>query len=634
MPISKENILHRSLTRDLTIWLSLALSLLLIVVGSAAYIYYTYRFSTELENRANLLSDEIAQVLSRPAWNLDEEAARHIAMAYLHSDIMAGMRLVINPDTVVLDKIPETLWPDTFQKSRTIFYNTQRDNVPVGTLDVWFSRDEIHAMQARLIRIAGITVFFSILLLVLGMQFLMSRLLQGPMHNLLQSVRSIAAGNYDNVIKPVPQHDINAIITEVNFMAARIAEHTNRLEEEIQERKQAEKDREQLQNQLIQARKMESIGTLAGGVAHDFNNQLHVIMGNIELLLQNKPADHPDRKRLDAIAKSIDRASQLVRQLLLFSRKTEAVKQPVYLNREVLETVALMERTIPKMIRLETDLDKAAWPIHADPLQVEQVLMNLAGNASDAMPNGGRLLIETKNMLIDEDFARNQLDALPGPYVLLAVSDTGCGMEPEITERIFDPFFTTKEVGKGTGLGLATIYGIVRAHNGYIRCYSAPGQGTTFKVFWPAMPEFDMADKTSDPAVTTPTAGSETLLVVDDEPKIRELTKESLESLGYSVHVAESGEEALDIYQSQGRDIDLVLLDINMPGMGGNKCMEALLRLDPTVSILIASGYTANAPGREVSAAGARGFIGKPYQVRELASRIRKILDENPTPRD
>ncbi|SDB28576.1 PAS domain S-box-containing protein [Desulfonatronum thiosulfatophilum] len=384
----------------------------------------------------------------------------------------------------------------------------------------------------------------------------------------------------------------------------------------------------QTEQALLQAQKMESLGILAGGVAHDFNNLLQAMGGNIELLLQGKPSDHPDATRLQNVAKSINHAAQLVRQLLLFGRKAESRKARVNLNHEVQEAVRILERTIPKMIALELHLDPSVWPLLADSVQIEQILLNLAGNAVDAMPEGGKLMVETSNTVLDEAFIRLHPGASAGPHVLLTVTDTGSGMDKEVLEHVFDPFYTTKEVGKGTGLGLASVYGIVKSHGGHIQCYSEPGNGTTFKVFWPAeRGDEDLTEEDSQESSIE--GGSETILVVDDDPQIRELTWEALKMLGYSVRMAVNGEQALEMYQEPNSPIDLVLLDLNMPGMGGHKCLKELLRFDPAVKVVISSGYSANGQGRDTMASGAKGFLGKPYQMKEMATIVRRVLDDH-----
>ncbi len=396
---------------------------------------------------------------------------------------------------------------------------------------------------------------------------------------------------------------------------------------DITGRRQAQQEREKLQSQLLQAQKMESLGILAGGVAHDFNNLLQAMSGNIELLLQGESLDPQIKTRLQTVAQSMDRAAGLVKQLLLFSRKAESRKIRIDLNHEVEGAVRILERTIPKMIALDLHLDPSAWPLLADPVQVEQVLLNLANNAVDAMPDGGSLEIRTVNELLDESFVKKHPGAMTGRHVLLTVTDTGLGMDKEVLEHVFDPFFTTKGVGRrGAGLGLASAYGIVKSHCGYIECYSEPGRGTTFRIYWPAMGQEEIF-RDPETLEIMPPGGSETILVVDDEPEIRKLTRDILEAFGYAVHCVAGGEQALQVYREHGRDIDLVLLDLNMPGMGGYRCLDILLQLDPSAKVVIASGYSAHGHAGNALSSGAKGFISKPYQLQELATTVREVLE-------
>jgi two-component system, sensor histidine kinase len=395
---------------------------------------------------------------------------------------------------------------------------------------------------------------------------------------------------------------------------------------DITERKQAQQESEKLHSQLVQAQKMESVGILAGGIAHDFNNLLHAMRGNLELLAKAEALDAKGSERVRTVIKNLDRGANLVRQLLQFSRKVETRKVRVDLNQEVRDVFHLLERTIPKMIALELRLDPTVYPISGDPTQIEQVLLNLAGNAVDAMPHGGTLTIETRNVILDEQSETTHSALAPGHHVLLVVADTGVGMDEKTLKHVFDPFYTTKDVGKGTGLGLASAYGIVTAHGGMIQCSSEPGQGSTFRIFL-------QAHDTADPGAnsrqmeTITGSGTETILVVDDEPEILDLTREALEDFGYTVHTATKGEQALEVYRKHGQTIDLILLDLNMPGMGGHKCLQELLHLDPAARVLIASGYSANGQAESILSSGASGFLSKPFQLKELAAKVREVLD-------
>ena len=385
-------------------------------------------------------------------------------------------------------------------------------------------------------------------------------------------------------------------------------------------------ERKALETQLRQAQKMEALGTLAGGIAHDFNNLLQAISGYTQLLLWEKSGTDHGAHELKEIEKAAGRAASLIRQLLAFSRKVEGERRPVNLNQEIMDIEKVLKRTIPKMIDIEIRLSKDLRTVRADPIQMEQILLNLGSNAADAMPEGGKWVIETRNASLDEEYCRNHLGAVPGDYVLLTVTDTGHGMDRETVQHIFEPFFTTKEIGRGTGLGLASVYGIVKSHGGYIMCYSEVGRGTIFKIYLPAV-EQEGGEYKKSAEKTMPKGGSETILVVDDELSIREFAKRILQRFDYQVLLARSGEEALDIYNGRKDGIDLVILDLGMPGMGGYACLRELLKIDPSARVMIASGYAIDDRMKEILQSGAAEYIGKPYQFRELLAKVRDVLD-------
>jgi PAS domain S-box-containing protein len=381
----------------------------------------------------------------------------------------------------------------------------------------------------------------------------------------------------------------------------------------------------ELSKQLVQAQKMEAVGTLAGGVAHDFNNVLQVALGYSDLILAREDLPLPYRADLQKIHESARRGADLVQRLLTFSRKTDIKPQLINLNHRAKDLGKMLERTIPKMIDIQLSLSEELATINADPTQVDQILMNLAVNARDAMPEGGTLIIETHNVFLDEKYARIHLDAESGHYVLLEVTDTGTGMDEDTLEHIFEPFFTTKAMGEGTGLGLAMVHGIVRQHGGHIRCYSEPGHGTTFNVYFPALLSEEERKETT--VTEMPRGGSETILLVDDEEMIRELGSRILSERGYKVITASNGKVALDVYEQRGDQIALVILDLIMTEMGGRQCLERLLRLDPAVKVVIASGYSADGPTKEAIDAGAKGFVNKPYDIRQVLGVVREVLD-------
>ncbi len=386
-------------------------------------------------------------------------------------------------------------------------------------------------------------------------------------------------------------------------------------------------EQKSLQRQLLQAQKMEAIGTLAGGIAHDFNNLLTVILGFSDLLLIGKDERDPSHAKLQKIYQAARNGADLVQRILAFSRKAEINPLPLNLNHEIRQLKKLLTRTLPKMIEIELALSGELATVNADPIQLEQVLMNLAINAKDAMPDGGKLTVETGNVTLDKEFCEKHLGAKPGDFVLLAVSDTGHGMGKEILKHIFEPFYTTKETERGTGLGLAMVYGIVKQHDGHIMCYSEPDAGTTFKIYLPVIKTDTELETPTDDVVLL--GGTETIMLVDDEKIIRELGTEILEQFGYSVLTAATGKEALDLYKKERDRISLVILDLIMPGMGGKECLEGVLKIEPRAKVLVASGYAAEGQTKETIETGARGFVGKPLDIRQMLRAVREVLDSD-----
>lgn len=386
-------------------------------------------------------------------------------------------------------------------------------------------------------------------------------------------------------------------------------------------------DRKILEQQLLHAQKMEAIGTLAGGIAHDFNNLLQVTLGYSELLLAEKREDDPEYADLSKILQSARSGAELVQRLLTFSRKVEPKPIPLNLNRRILQVEKLLRRTIPKMIDIQMDLSNDLAEVHADPTQVEQILMNLAVNARDAMPDRGKLTVRTKNVTLDDEYCRVHAGAKPGEYVLLKVSDTGHGMDKATIERIFEPFYTTKELGRGTGLGLAMVYGIVKQNEGYITCESEVGRGTTFNVYLPAIESQVEPDvyKTG----VMPTFGTETILLVDDEEFVRDVGARILIKAGYNVLTATNSREALDLFEQERTQISLVILDLIMPEMGGKECLKELRKINPQLKILIASGLSADPSTKESFEMETRGLVSKPFRMKELLRQVRKVLDES-----
>jgi PAS domain S-box-containing protein len=386
-------------------------------------------------------------------------------------------------------------------------------------------------------------------------------------------------------------------------------------------------ERKSLEAQFLQAQKMESVGRLAGGVAHDFNNLLGVILGYAQLLARRFAGEPQLHRYVQAILEASNRAAALTRQLLAFSRQQVAQPQVLDLNALVEKSEPMLQRLLGEDVEVRSLRGKDLGSVKADPTQIDQVLMNLAVNARDAMPKGGRLTIETANAELDDDYVRHHPEAATGRYVMLAVSDTGHGMTPDVQEHIFEPFFTTKVAGKGTGLGLGTVYGIVKQSGGHIWVYSERGQGTTFKIYLPRVEAAAAALGQAEAAGPLP-RGSETILVVEDEEGLRGVVSELLESLGYAVLGARTGGEALALAQRVGQPLDLVITDVVLPGIGGRELGEQLVAIRPGVKVLYVSGYTDDAVVRYGVRAGEMEFLQKPFTSEALARKARAILDQ------
>ena len=387
--------------------------------------------------------------------------------------------------------------------------------------------------------------------------------------------------------------------------------------------KEAEEERNKLQEQLLQSQKMEAIGAMSSGMAHDFNNILMGIQGFISLVLFELADEHPHRKKLENIELYIKRGADLTRQLLGFAQGGKYDVQPTNFNAFLEKSAGMFART-HKEIWIHKRFEESLWNVEIDQGQMDQVFLNLFINAAQSMQEGGNLYLETRNVF----FPENELKPVGihgGKYIKISVTDEGVGMEKEVLDRIFEPFFTTKPKGVGTGLGLASAYGIIKNHKGVIHVYSEKGKGTTFNIYLPSSDKLVQAEEKQEQHLA---AGTETILIVDDEQINVIVMKEMLEMLGYNIYAAGSGQEALAIYSERGAGIDLVIMDMIMPGIGGGKTFDYLKGINPNVKVILASGYSVNGEARSIMDRGCRDFIQKPFQLHELTRRIRKVLDE------
>jgi two-component system, cell cycle sensor histidine kinase and response regulator CckA len=388
-------------------------------------------------------------------------------------------------------------------------------------------------------------------------------------------------------------------------------------------RKVEEKERKRLESQVQHAQKMEAIGTLAGGIAHDFNNLLMGFQGNISLMTMDLEDDHPHQEFLRNMENYVKRGSDLTRQILGFARGGKYEVKSTDINALIGKSADMFGRT-KKEIIIHKKLQEDLWSVDADRGQIEQVLLNLFVNAWQAMPDGGNLFLQTENVTLEEHDSDKPYAIGPGKYVRISVSDTGVGMDRATRERIFEPFFTTKAVGRGTGLGLASAYGIIKNHGGIINVYSEKGHGATFRIYLPTSTNQLIKEKIRHEAVLT---GSELILLVDDEEMVADIGKDMLEKLGYKVLVATGGNEAIKLLKTNRNQVDLVVLDMIMPDMSGGETFNRLRAIKPDIKILLSSGYSLNGRALEIMQRGCNGFIQKPFNVKQISRKIREILD-------
>ena len=391
---------------------------------------------------------------------------------------------------------------------------------------------------------------------------------------------------------------------------------------DVSERKKAEEEKHKLETQLQQAQKMDSIGTLAGGIAHDFNNILMGMQWNASLMLLKIDSEHPNYEKIKSIEKYVQNGTELTKQLLGFARRGKYLVKATDLNEIIEKSSSLFART-KKEIRVHTDLFEGLWTTEVDRGQIEQVLLNLYVNAWQAMSNGGDLYLQTENVILDRSYVK-PYKVEPGRYAKISVSDTGVGIDKETQERIFEPFFTTKEMGRGTGLGLASVYGIVKSHGGYINVYSEIERGTIFTIYLPASEKEALIEEEGAPVALIKGAG--TVLLIDDEKMILDVGLELLEELGYTVLSAMSGQEAIDVFQKDQDNIDMVIMDMIMPGMGGGETFDRLKEINPAVKVLLSSGYSIDGQATKILRRGCDGFIQKPFNMNQLAEKVQKIL--------
>lgn len=459
-----------------------------------------------------------------------------------------------------------------------------------------------YSALTRKVRLAyGVTGFILLMTILLSLYFL-NRYTRNPIIRIINPIKDCRKPEYKGIY-------------EFEFLSDIIGQMMEGLEKEANER-------EKMKEQLLQSQKMEAVGTLAGGIAHDFNNMLQGILGYASLIKMKVKEDDPIYKSVDIIENSAMKAAELTRQLLGFARKGKYVIEPLNLNDTIDNVLKIITKTFDRAIEINTTLKDDLWTVEGDLNQIENVILNLCLNARDSMPAGGLLHIETMNKEVKEGIPYSW--EMPGRYAVIKVTDTGRGMDDDVKKRIFEPFFTTKEKGRGTGMGLAMVYGVVKNHDGFITVDSELCKGTTFSVYFPAS---EKEIKKVENKVKELPHGKGTILIVDDEETVRSFVKEALEALGYMPLEASDGQEAVDIYNSRKCDIALVILDLIMPKMGGDEAFHRLKLINPDVRVLISTGFGIPEKTAEMMKdTGISGFIHKPYNVTEIAETVKKAM--------
>jgi signal transduction histidine kinase len=495
----------------------------------------------------------------------------------------------------------------------------------LGAVHIGISLDFInHLIYRESVSILILSLF--IVLLGIAIAFLLGINFSRPISKLVDATQEIAKGNLAYRITMKRKDELGDLASAFNYMADGLDKKATANAQLFAERVRAEKETRKLEEQLHQSQKMDAVGQLAGGIAHDFNNSLTLIKVCSQLALQELEEGNPVREKIQKIDEATQRSGDLVRQLLTFSRRQVVEMKVLDLNDLLINLDKMLRRVIGEDIELVNKTAEGLKKVKADPGQIEQVIVNLTLNARDAMPDGGKLVFETANAELDQEYARKHIQATPGSYVVLSVSDTGKGMIPEVRQHIFEPFFTTKEAGKGTGLGLFMVYGIVQKHGGHIVVESEPGVGSTFKVYLPQADEQMEAARGELSEKRLP-RGGETVLVVEDDNDLRSLMAQALKQQGYEALEAANGEEGLLLFDKYRQEINLVVTDIVMPVMSGFELTELLMPLCPKMKVLYISGYPDNPALQSRYLNREANFLPKPFSLEDLAIKVRKVLD-------
>ena len=603
-----------------------------VIMALALSIFISYQ---QYRDRVSFLEDELDTIVTanksfieQSLWILDTRSLDLMIQGFLlNGDIVFAQITDDNGKTIVSSGMPDMA--NKIKKTISLYHQDKGKNIFLGKLTVASSKQSAFRRAQSLILITFFQSAILMFIISVSIMFIFQRLVARHLTTIQRYTRRITFEEPQAVSlsldRPMNRHTNNdelaSTVNAINLMYSNAVKAYRELEDRTAEKIM-------LERQLRQAQKMESIGRLAGGIAHDFNNVLSIIMGYSDLLLTLISPDDPMREQIQLIHDSGSKAATLTRQLLAFSRKQVLEKKIISINTIVQDFLKILGKMAGEDIIFTTYLAEKSCTVEADPGQIEQIIMNLIVNAKDSMPGGGKIIIETAEVQLDRHYVDKRIEVKPGKYVLLAISDTGEGMDEDVLPKIFDPFFTTKEQGKGTGLGLATVYGIVKQHDGYIYAYSEKEKGTTFKIYFPA------SNKTTEETENKSTAaallqGNETILIVDDSPSIRQLIVDILKPLGYKCLQAGSGKDAIDAVREYSGEVHLLLTDVVMPGMSGRDLSTIIVKERPEMKVIFMSGYTENIIVHHGVLEQGITYIAKPITPSALTQKIRSVLYDN-----
>ncbi|MCJ7539742.1 MAG: response regulator [Desulfobacterales bacterium] len=623
------DIKSRSISRELTVSL-----ILLIILFEGFLLMFVYtrqaRFSLkELNKKADDYAVNIGKVLAVPIWDYDDEQISKIGTGYVQNEVIDELHITNQHDKTLFKLRKNKATENRIERSIDVVYKEQI----IGRVKLFLSLDAYKMDLARLRNAILLILVGSLIIILITTGVLLRVFMRKPLSILQKGIDRVAKGDYAYKFEEIHHKELSEIANRFNEMAFEIRAReaslhamNKELQQEIIERKQAEQDKKKFEIQLRQAHKMEAIGTLTGGIAHDFNNILGIIIGNTELALDDIPEWSPAHLNLEEIRKASLRAKDVVRQLLSFSRQTDQERKPIKLVPVIQDAIKLLRVTIPMSVDIRQNIDDTSDTIFADLTQIHQLMLNLCTNAAHAMEDtGGILEIGIKNVVLDEVSAALYPDLTTGEYVKLTISDTGPGINPEIRNRIFDPYFTTKDVGKGTGMGLSVVHGIVKSHGGVIIIDSELERGTTVSIF------FQVVEKEAVEEIETEEelpVGNERILFVDDEASMVYVGRYRLERLGYKIEAKTSPVEALEAFNANPDQFDLVITDMSMPQMTGDQLVKEILKTRPDMPTILCTGFSEKIDEDKAKEIGIRQYIEKPINRRDLAFMVRKVLDE------